>query len=207
MIRLTRGGRKNEFSQENLRMMRQSFYVFLCVCLLLCPLPLASQSRGDGNYVGNDFAGTCAGLTSLDQQNHGIDPANFDRSVAPCDNFYQFADGGWLKATPIPAAYSTWGSFNILQDHNQDILHDILEEAAKDKSAKPGSNWQKIGDFYATCMDEPQIEEAGTKPLQSEFDRIAAVHDAASLQDEIARLQGEGVSVVFGFGPQQDFKD
>jgi putative endopeptidase len=183
----------------------------LVLCLLLCALPLASQSSKDNSSTGAfssfDLAGDCASASLPDAQGHGFDLANLDRSVSPCDNFFQFADGGWLKANPIPAAYSSWGTFNILRDHNEDVLHDILEEAAKDRAAKPGSSWQKIGDYYAACMDESQIETAGVKPLEPEFDRIGAIHDAATLQAEIARLQRDGVNAVFGFGPQQDFKD
>ena len=149
----------------------------------------------------------CPPPSAADDQGHGFDLANLDRSVAPCDNFYQFADGGWLKANPVPPAYSRWGTFNILHDRNEDVLHQILEDAAKDKTAQHGSNWQKIGDFYATCMDEAQIESVGLTPLQPEFRRIAAVHDGPTLQAEIARLQREGVDAVFDYGPQQDFKD
>lgn len=138
---------------------------------------------------------------------HGFDLADLDRSVSPCENFYQFADGGWMKSNPIPAAWPSWASFNKLQDHNQQALHDILEEAAKDTHPQPGSNWQKIGDFYASCMNEPQIESAGLKPLDPLFQQIADVKDTASLEDEIARLQHAGVSAVFDFGSEQDLKD
>src|ERR1700720_2396763 len=137
----------------------------------------------------------------------GFDLANLDRSVAPCADFNQFANGGWMKNNPIPAAYPRWGSFTILQEHNQDVLHAILEDAAKDKSAQPGSNWQKIGDFYASCMDESAIEAAGLKPMAAEFERIAQIKDAASLQAEVARLQNDGVDAIFNFGAQTDFKD
>jgi putative endopeptidase len=184
----------------------------LLVILFLCASPLASQSANDSSRADAlasaiPSGGCTFALAPSDDQNHGFDLANLDRSVAPCDNFFEFADGGWINANPIPAAYPTWGAFNLLQQHNQDVLHDILEESAKDKTAKPGSNWQKIGDYYASCMDESAIETAGVKPLQREFDRIAAIHDAASLQAEIARLQRIGVNAVFNFGPQQDFKD
>jgi putative endopeptidase len=142
-----------------------------------------------------------------DSKKGGFDLANLDRSVSPCTDFYQFANGGWMKNNPIPAAYPRWGSFTILQEHNQDVLHTILEDAAKDKSAQPGSNWQKIGDFYASCMDENAIEAAGTKPLEPEFERIAQMKDAGSLQAEVARLQNQGVDAIFNFGSQTDFKD
>ncbi|MGH9745620.1 MAG: M13 family metallopeptidase [Candidatus Acidiferrales bacterium] len=157
--------------------------------------------------VGGLPAGQPAGLPSDDSKAHGFDLTSLDRSVSPCADFYQFSVGGWTKSNPIPAAYPRWGSFTILLEHNQDVLHTILEDAAKDKTAQPGSNWQKIGDFYASCMDEGQIEAAGLKPLQPELERIAQIKDTATLQEEVARLQVDGVNAIFGFGSQTDFKD
>ena len=152
-------------------------------------------------------AAASSGAVADDSKKGGFDLANLDRSVSPCVDFYQFANGGWMKNNPIPAAYPEWGSFTILREHNQDVLRTILEDAAKDKSAQPGSNWQKIGDFYASCMDESAIETAGLKSLEPEFERIAQIKDAASLQAEVARLQNDGVDAIFNFGPQTDFKD
>jgi putative endopeptidase len=145
--------------------------------------------------------------TSDSQSGHGFDLANLDRSVKPCDDFFGFAEGGWTKNNPIPAAYSEWGTFNILHNHNEDVLHQILEEASKDPKATPGSNWQKIGDFYASCMDEPAIEAAGIEPLEPEFERIAAIHDGTSLQAEIARLQRQNINAAVSFGSFVDPKD
>jgi putative endopeptidase len=138
---------------------------------------------------------------------HGFDPADFDHSVAPCDDFYKFTSGGWMKHNPIPADRPSWSTFAKLRAANEDALHDILEQAAANKSAAPGSNLQKIGDFYASCMDEAQAESTGAKPLDPEFERIAAVSDIPALQAEIARLQRMGVDLAFGFGSLQDFKD
>ncbi len=200
-------------------MIRRHALAFIAVFVLAFPFTLSAQiahsTATTAPWVSPtptpaDCGAAGAESTSADtaaQENHGFDLANLDRSASPCDNFFQFADGGWVKSHPIPPAYAAWGTFSILHDHNEDVLHDILEEAAKDKSAKPGTNWQKIGDYYASCMDESQIESAGVTPLEPELHRIAEIKDAASLQAEIARLQSEGVPVVFRFGPEQDYKD
>src|SRR6266705_346785 len=78
-------------------------------------------------------------------QSSGFDVSRMDRSANACDDFFQFANGTWVKNTEIPPSQSRWGSFNVLADNNRDILHDILEKAVKEK-AESGSNIQLIGD-------------------------------------------------------------
>jgi putative endopeptidase len=191
-------------------MMRFIQMVFVGALLLAISAGASAQkveSVADTVVSSSRYSG-CGGFSgSADQGGHGFDLANLDRSISPCDDFFHFAAGGWIKNNPIPPAYSRWGSFTILRDHNEDVLHTILEEAAKDNKATAGSNWQKVGDFYASCMDESQIESAGLKPLDAEFKRIADVKDVATLQAEIARLQRTGVNAVFGFGSEPDFKN
>jgi putative endopeptidase len=137
----------------------------------------------------------------------GFDVADLDRSCKPCDDFNQFANGGWTAKNPIPAAYPSWGSFNILAENNRDELRQILEDAAKDTSAARGSNRQKVGNFYAACMDEAKADALGIKPLAPELDRIDRIVDLKSLQDEIVRLQGYGVRAFFIVDSTQDFKN
>jgi putative endopeptidase len=133
---------------------------------------------------------------------HGIDPADLDRSASVCTNLNQYGNGGWLKANPIPPDQSYWGSVSILFERNRDRLHTILEKAAASPAA-PGSDERKIGDFWASCMDEAAIEAAGIKPLQTEFDAIQNIASPADLQTEIAHLQGFA-NVVFNFTAEQD---
>jgi len=191
-------------------MIRSLLSLFFIGALLIFAVCTAAQST-DSPGSANSFAapsGGCAPISAADESSsHGFDLANLDRSVAPCDDFFHFAAGGWIKKNPIPPAYSRWGTFNILNDRNQDVLKTILEQASADKSAKPGSNWQKIGDFYASCMDTAAIDAAGIKPLEPEFDRIAAIKNASELQMEFARLEHEGVDAGFGFGSSPDYKD
>jgi putative endopeptidase len=137
----------------------------------------------------------------------GIDTADMDRSASACRSFYRYANGGWLKANPIPPEYPYWGTFQILREHNQEVLRKILEEAAADRGAVPDSDVRKLGDFYGSCMDEARVESDGAKPLAAELARIAAISDLGQLQDEVARLQTFGVGVLFNFGSQQDRKD
>jgi len=140
------------------------------------------------------------------QTGTGISLANMDRSVSPCDNFFQFASGSWLKNNPIPAAETRWGAFNELADRNQAIERRILEKAANDRMAKPGTNLQKVGDFYAAAMDSMAIEQAGLKYLQPRLDKINAIQDLAGIQRYLAdpRSVAKG---WYSFGVRQDSKN
>src|SRR5690242_3618282 len=136
----------------------------------------------------------------------GFDIANLDKTCKPCDDFYQFAMGGWMKSNPIPPEYSSWGTFTQLADKNQQNLRQILD-AAENTKAAPGSNEQKIGDFFASCMDTAAIDAAGIEPLKPELARIGAIKSIADLQAETERLHSRGVSVLFRFNSTQDAKD
>ena len=141
-----------------------------------------------------------------DGSDWGFSEGNLDRSCKPCDDFNQFAMGGWMKNNPIPAEYPNWGSFTMLADRNQASMRVILEEAAK-ANAAAGSNQQKIGDFYSSCMDTTAVDAAGVKPLAADFTAIDQVKDANGLQPLVARLQQTGSGYLFRLGSTQDLDE
>ncbi len=136
----------------------------------------------------------------------GFSPANMDRTADPCVNFYQYACGTWLKNNPIPPDESRWGNFDALNQRNQQVLRDILEKAAKDDPKRDPID-QKIGDFYAACMDETTINKQGLEPLKPDLDRIAAISAKNALLSELVRLHRIGVNVLFNFSAGPDFKN
>ena len=136
----------------------------------------------------------------------GFDPSAMDRSVQPCDDFYQFACGTWVKNNPVPADRSRYGRFDELTERNQATLRDILEGVSK-PDPKRNAIDQKIGDYYATCMDEAGIEKKGVAALKPDLDRIAAIKTKAEIAGALAHLHNAGASGIFRFGSQPDFKN
>jgi putative endopeptidase len=138
---------------------------------------------------------------------HGFDLSAMDTSVKACDDFYRFAVGKWRDTHPLPAQYSRYGRFEELAERNREVLHKILEEDAAMTNAAPGSAEQKVGDFYAACMNEPAIEAAGVTPIQPELDRINGVSDRASLLTELNHLHTAGFAPLFRVGGTNDQKN
>jgi putative endopeptidase len=131
---------------------------------------------------------------------------NIDKTADPCADFYQYACGGWMANHPIPPDQSNWGRGNELAERNRAILQNILEKSAS-TSHKRTDVEQKIGDFYAACMDESAIEKMGIQPLQSDLDRIQGLTAKSALRDELVRLHLIGANAFFNFSAGPDAKD
>jgi endothelin-converting enzyme/putative endopeptidase len=153
----------------------------LALCLIAAPAPAQSPAASDP----------------------GLDHAMLDTKTSPCDNFYRFACGGWIDANPIPADESSWRVDQVLSLRNRETLRAILEKAAM----SPTPETEKIGNYYAACMDEAKIESLGLKPLQPGLARIAALTSKDRLPELIANLHRIGVGALFAFGSGQDAKN
>ena len=131
---------------------------------------------------------------------------NRDTTVSPTQDFFDYANGGWIKRNPIPAEQSSWGIGNLVFEENLKRLREISENAAKAKAAN-GSSEQKIGDFWSTAMDSVKIEQNGLTPLQSYIDKINGVNDVKSLVSIIADLKKIGSNTLFSDFVTQDDKN
>src|SRR5262249_33660409 len=140
------------------------------------------------------------------QTTGSFDVKRIDHTCKPCEDFYQFINGNWIKENPVPPAYARWGTFQILQEENQKTLREILESASA-STAAAGTNEQIVGAFYGSCMDEARIESLGPTPIAGVLARIEKIRTIQDLQGEIARLQDAGVPTVFLFGASYDFKN
>jgi len=134
----------------------------------------------------------------------GIETKHIDASVRAQDDFYHYLNGGWVKTAEIPADRSSWGSFAKLREDTVPVVQGLIEDAQKDATAKAGTEKRKIGDFYASYMDEQAIEKLGYKPLMGELSKIRSVKDKKAIPAMIAHLSKIGVSTPYRMGVSQD---
>ena len=127
-----------------------------------------------------------------------------DRTIDPCVDLFTFSCGSWIKNNPIPSDQSSWGIYNKLQDDNLKQLRELLESTSKADPSR-SANAQKIGDYYASCMDEKNINALGVKPLQPELDRIDQLNSMKALPGVVAVMAGEGTP--FRIDSTQDYAD
>jgi putative endopeptidase len=185
--------------------------VILCVLMLSLPLALFGQ-----NVAPNATPGAAADTKPAPKLEH-FDPNLVDKALNPCDDFYKYSCNKWIAANPIPADQVYWTTGSSLELWNENILRETLEASGKN-DPKRSAVQQKIGDYWAACMDESGIEAAGLKPLQPELDRIAGLKSKPELTLEIAHLHhlfpgaweqsdNQTNSPFFGFTGQQDYDD
>jgi putative endopeptidase len=165
--------------------------VKLLACVLACS-PLGADAA--------ESAATAGILKS------GVYLQNLDKSVRPQDDFYRHINGGWLATAQIPADRSNYGTFTKLQEDAERDLRDILEAAVNSKAA-PGSDAQKVGDYYASFLDEATVEARGLKPLQDELTRIDALKTKQDVAGYMGRAQRLFVAQPFAYFVAVDEKN
>ena len=116
----------------------------------------------------------------------GIDLSSIDPGVRPQQDFWQFANGKWLAATPIPADRPAWDTFSAVREATQQQLRDVIEGI--DPNSPDGSEPRKLADLYGSFMDEPRVEAAGLDSLRDDLRRIHDLHDKAALPALFAYL-------------------
>jgi endothelin-converting enzyme/putative endopeptidase len=181
---------------------------------LILPLTVLGQTANFKSPAG--AAAGAAAETNPAKLEH-FDPNLVDPALNPCDDFYKYSCNKWLTANPIPPDQVFWTTGSGLELWNENLLRETLEASSKN-DPKRSAVQQKIGDFWAACMDESGIEAAGVKPLQPELDRIAAVRSKKEITLEIAHLHhqfpgawegsdNQTNAPFFGFSGGQDYDD
>ncbi|HEX4875098.1 MAG TPA: M13 family metallopeptidase [Chitinophagaceae bacterium] len=149
------------------------------------------------------LAVSCKTKSKKEAEKPDVLVTNLDTTINPSDDFFQYANGGWIKKNPIPGEQSSWGIGNLVVEENLKRLREISENAAKAKAAK-GTPEQKIGDFWSVAMDSAKIENEGLKPLQPLLDKVNAISDVKSLVATVAELKKLGSSTLFSNYVTQD---
>ncbi len=146
-------------------------------------------------------------LTSL-PYTPSLDLTSMDRAVDPCNDFYRYSCGNWVKRNPIPADQARWDVYSKLTDDNERFLWGLLEQASMPRADRTSAS-RKSGDYFKACMDERAIETAGATPLKEMLNKIAALRSLNDVPALLGRihLEASGSNAMFGFGANQDFAD
>lgn len=137
--------------------------------------------------------------------NHAFDLANLDTTTSPCDNFYQYAIGGWLNQNPVPSTESRWSSFNLVVESNNEKLRTIMEEFS-DSDFENGSKEQQIGDLYLSLLDSTNSDTLGIQPIQPYLQTISKISTVSEFLNTSADFKKIGVSSIWGAYVGQDDK-
>jgi putative endopeptidase len=183
-----------------------------CFLILAVVLPLFS-----GSFTAFAQANPAAPSGTVTPQLDHFDVTQVDRSLDPCVDFYQYACKKWIAKNPIPPDQANWWLGAKLMIWNQTVVRDILEKASADDPKRSPSE-QKIGDYYASCMNETEINAKGITAIQPELDRIAALQSKTQLPEELARIHritftlapgtdSGSTGALFGFSSGQDLDD
>src|SRR5438067_6301501 len=175
----------------------------------LCSALIAGLFASLAHAGSLDNAASVPSASAQAQAQHqaGVDAASLDPAVRPQDDFFRYSQGKWLKDVEIPADRSSWGAFNIAQDNVENQIRTLIEAASQDKNARAGSDTQKMGDFYASYVDEQRRNALGLSPLKGELARIAALKDKKGIAQLSARFNRIGVGAPVDMGVHQDNKD
>src|SRR5438045_5814614 len=135
-----------------------------------------------------------------------LDVASLDKAIDPCADFYRYANGKWIDATPIPADRPVWGTFAVVYERNEKTLVAALRDA-RDHPPPAGSPQRKVAEFFASGMDEEAIRRAGLTPLEPLMKRVAATDDPTSLARTLAALHASGINAGFALFSRPDTHD
>jgi putative endopeptidase len=187
--------------------------IILCAVLIAPFAAFGQSATNSASMLVPGAADDTAAAPKLER----FTPDLVDKALNPCDDFYKYSCSKWLGANPIPADQVYWSTSSNLQLWNENVLRETMDAASKE-DAKRSPVDQKIGDYWAACMDESGIEAAGLKPLQPELDRVAAIQSKKDIAAEIAYLhrsfpaaweqsENQTDAPFFGFAGQQDYDD
>lgn len=171
---------------------------------IICSLVLAS-------FAPSGFAqGIYSGMvlnTPESQLISGVNLANRNLNVRAQDDFYQYANGGWLKTAQIPADKAQWGAFNQLRESSLVQLHGIMNQLIVDKHLPDNSNQQKLVDLYQSYMDESALNQLGAKPLQGLLAQVSQLQNKSQIAGLMAKLAIDGVATPYELAIHQDARD